>query len=648
MPALNHRLPILATILEPVQKLINVILPDFLGQQLERPEVRETIVLTLDEALVRQYPIARLIPEKARRAFLRSQLDLVLDGLLLNDEVPTAAAAGPSVAGFIITVDRDTPPVDAVTEAAAIVLGPGWRISPLPLNERTFLVSHDEVILSVPEAWDATYAFREQPTIESAEPDFLLPAPEALEAEGLEAAADAVAAGAQADGSGDCEWSIKKVNMREAWALNPPTGGSTHGESILIGHPDTGYTRHAENWHADPAQNRLLHQFGYDFWKNDADASDDMDDPIGTIPQAGMFGLPGHGTGTSSVIFSSDGPYGVDHVTGTAPRARLIPFRVAPTVVVWDQRRLADAIIRSTDRGCHVISMSMGGPPSGYLHKAVQRAVANGVIVCSAAGNYVGAWNILPIVAWPAAYEEVLAVAASNVLDKHWRHSSRGKAVDISAPGENVWHATAKKTNDGAVEWGVGPGSGTSFAVATVAGIAACWLAFHGRDKLVALYGLSQLAAVFRQVVTTHGFRCPDGWDTKRFGPGIIDAQAVLRAPLPPSEAGVVSMDLSEQSALDQIANLFDDIARPDLREALRDLVTPATTTAAESDRLEELGDELAFHFYNDPVLREKVRQRLTGQAQADAVAASADPAAEPETLLGAHGSSRLAAAVRY
>ena len=259
-------------------------------------------------------------------------------------------------------------------------------------------------------------------------------------------------------------------------------------EGILIGHPDTGYTKHVENWSNNPTQRRLLPQFGWDFWKNDADATDDLDSELGSIFSAGSIGNPGHGTGTSSIIFSDEGPRSKpQYVSGVAPRARLIPYRVAPSVVIWDRARLADAIIRATDAGCHVISISMGGLPLDYLERAVHHAVSNGVIVCCAAGNIFGANDVLHGVVWPAHYPEALAVAASNANDQPWSGSSRaGPEVDITAPGESVWHAIAKK---GKPLTEVARGDGTSFAVATTAGVAALWLAYHDRERLISLYG---------------------------------------------------------------------------------------------------------------------------------------------------------------
>lgn len=101
----------------------------------------------------------------------------------------------------------------------------------------------------------------------------------------------------------------------------------------------------------------------------------------------------------------------------------------------------------------------MGGLWSWRLHEAVRFAQKRGVIVLAAAGNCVR------FVFWPAAYSEVIAVAACNVLKQPWHGSSRGGAVDVTAPGELVWHADASNLQ-------TRQSSGTSFAVATTAGLA--------------------------------------------------------------------------------------------------------------------------------------------------------------------------------
>jgi subtilisin family serine protease len=249
----------------------------------------------------------------------------------------------------------------------------------------------------------------------------------------------------------------------------------------------------------------------------------------------------------------------------------------------------------------------MGGLPLNYLQQAVIYAVERGVIVCCAAGNVFGANDTLHAVVWPAAYSEVLAVAASNAINAPWRGSSRGPQVDISAPGESVWRAVAKK---GKPLREVTRGSGTSFAVATTAGVAALWLAYHGRDKLIDTYGKSRIAPIFRQIVVTHGCVRPAGWKTDLFGAGIIDALKVLSAPLPPPSA-TARKAVIKQAQFDQLASLFDDVPRAALRRGLAQLLK--TTEPQLPAQLNEVGDELVFHFFSDSTVRDEFRAQLTG-----------------------------------
>lgn len=129
-----------------------------------------------------------------------------------------------------------------------------------------------------------------------------------------------------------------------------------------------------------------------------------------------------------------------------------------------------------------------------------------------------------------AAYEEVVAVAACDAEKGIWRGSSRGAAVDITAPGDRVWRAVAN-TNDNLDN--VAQGSGTSFAVATVAGIAALWLAKHGRNKIIqACGGEEKIAFTFLQLLRSTATPVP-GWPAGQFGGGLVDADKLLDAPLP-------------------------------------------------------------------------------------------------------------------
>jgi hypothetical protein len=151
--------------------------------------------------------------------------------------------------------------------------------------------------------------------------------------------------------------------------------------------------------------------------------------------------------------------------------------------------------------------------------------VREGVIVMAAAGNQLRALGY--IVVWPARYRNCIAVAASNASDRGWRHSSRGRKVVVAAPGEDVWVPDLSFEHDPPVT----QSSGTSYGVAHLAGAAALWLAYHGRDRLIRRYGAASLQAAFVAAVRASA-RKPRGWDD-RFGAGILHAEALLRAKLP-------------------------------------------------------------------------------------------------------------------
>src|SRR4029077_4900923 len=96
----------------------------------------------------------------------------------------------------------------------------------------------------------------------------------------------------------------------------------------------------------------------------------------------------------------------------------------------------------------------------------------------------------------------------------------------------------------------------------------------------------------------TFGFRTIPSWNTSLFGPGIIEALQVLQAPLPAVAVPASKVRSQPQAKFDQIASLFDDVPRPQLRQSLAELLN--TPESLLPKRLDEMGAELLFHFYGD------------------------------------------------
>jgi hypothetical protein len=305
-------------------------------------------------------------------------------------------------------------------------------------------------------------------------------------------------------------WALEMIAAPQAWAFSTAKGRPVGGEGIVIAQPDTGVATHAQ-------LEGVVRFRGFNTLGDGA--ADDPTDPL----QRGFALNPGHGTATASVVVSPEGG-APDAVVGSAPKALHMPIRAIRSTWLHEEMSIARAVDVAVQGGAHVITMSLGGvvAPVSPLRRAIRRAIARDVIVLAAAGNCVD------LVVWPARFPECLAVAGVDREGRRWLGSCRGPEVDISAPAQNVLRAAVAPGG----RQSVGQGQGTSYAVALTAGVAACWLAHHGRDPLIseARARGETLHAMFRRLLCATAARAPD-WDAVNMGAGIVDARALLEAP---------------------------------------------------------------------------------------------------------------------
>ena len=176
----------------------------------------------------------------------------------------------------------------------------------------------------------------------------------------------------------------------------------------------------------------------------------------------------------------------------------------------------ADAIIYASDNGADVISMSWGSDSSSqYIQDAVDYAYETGVVLVAAAGNYDTDEEH-----YPAAYENVIAVAATDENDRRaffgcWGscyYSNYGEWIGVSAPGRNI--VSMALNNDYATY------SGTSMACPHVAGLAALIISHFPE--------YSNAMVIERIITTTDNIDSPNPGFEGLLGTGRINAYKAL------------------------------------------------------------------------------------------------------------------------
>lgn len=484
--------------------------------------------------------------------------------------------------------------------------------------------------VTVAEAWSAVHALRQHSLVADAEPAISLRLePPLAPGSTKKVVKKSAKSPKHLPGSTPPTWSLNLARVTQARSKH-----GVGGKGVRVGHPDTGYTSHSEI-----VGSRLRTQEGYDF-------VDDKNDPRDAM--TGSF--PGHGTATSSVIFS--GTVASPHVEGVAPQADLVPLRVSDSVIHFDFTRLVQALYRAREKGCHLVSMSLGGPWAGRsLERAVDALVADGMVLLAAAGNR---W---PFVVYPAKLPKVVAVAACNADEKPWKGSASGPTVDISAPGESVWRARTQRKS-GVDKFSIERSSGTSYAVATTAGICALWLERHGHAALKQAYG-GRLADVFRELLGEH-CRKLTKWDTRNYGPGLVDASALLDAALPvaaPAKVTKKSAKAALSSATTRLQHYLPGMSEAHLAR-VAGLATGALRRASSVRKLggpskvvgisgaSSLLDELEFHVATNTAVRRELLATAKVPARSK-MTTKRSGLKRPRSTLGDVASPELVAAMR-
>lgn len=276
------------------------------------------------------------------------------------------------------------------------------------------------------------------------------------------------------------QWHMSAVKAERAWDF-------TCGRGVTVAVVDTGVACYdGQGFMKGTDLRGTSCVAGYNFVGKNAFAADDQ----------------GHGTHVAGTIAQTTNN-GVG-VAGLAHCANLMPVKVLSSRGWGTSADVAEGIRFAADHGAQVINLSLGSPQrSGVIENAVKHAIKKGVVVVAAAGNNGRA------VGYPAAYDGVIAVSATDRNDNLAWFSSRGPQIAIGAPGVAVTQQTICENGKNKCEvWGVF--NGTSMASPHVAGAAA----------LLVGQGVSDPSAV-RAVLQASAK--PKG-EKNHFGAGILDA----------------------------------------------------------------------------------------------------------------------------
>jgi len=254
------------------------------------------------------------------------------------------------------------------------------------------------------------------------------------------------------------QWHLQKIQAEKAWDLQK--GDST----VIVGIVDSGV-----DWlHPDLASK---------IWINPDEIPDNGldDDNNGFVDdiRGWDFGeADNEPRNTSSALTAAHG----SHTAGIAAAATNNQIGVASIgfhckimaiKCTFDYEKDAQQNIRNgfqgikyaVDNGADIVSCSWSGPSaSQYEFDIIRYAHEHGVAVVAAAGNYNEDTQY-----YPAAYQYVFSVAATNQFDEKYGRSNFHYSVDIAAPGTNIlsiWGHTDEYVEN----------SGTSMATPLVAG----------------------------------------------------------------------------------------------------------------------------------------------------------------------------------
>lgn len=274
------------------------------------------------------------------------------------------------------------------------------------------------------------------------------------------------------------DWGLHAIMAPAAWQ-------KTKGESIKVAVLDTG---------VDPEHPDLKSRI-----KDMKDFSNSS---------TGVKDVQGHGTHVAGIIAGCDNGIGM---VGVSPKVDLYIAKVLGDKGNGSYQSIINGMEWAIEKEVDIINMSLGSsqvPPKAF-HEAIKKAYDKGIILIAATGNENSS------VAYPARYDEVLAVGAIDQEYNKASFSNYGIKNQISAPGVDILscykHGQYAKL------------SGTSMATPIITGAAALYLSYLKKNNQPKPT-VSELYKALKQATVDLGQEGKD-W---MYGAGVINLSKLL------------------------------------------------------------------------------------------------------------------------
>jgi len=307
--------------------------------------------------------------------------------------------------------------------------------------------------------------------------------------------------------------------LDNTWGVKRISAGDVHdsgnmGTGVKVAIIDTGVD------YTHPEFDSNYYKGGYDFVNRDYDPMDDN----------------GHGTHVAGTVAAKKNDVSV---VGVAPEVALYALKVLDRNGSGNYSDVIAALQWCVEKGIQVTNNSYGSSrdPGTNVKQAFDNAAAAGILHVAAAGNSGNRGGGGDNVEYPARYESVIAVAATDQNDARATFSSTGPAVELAAPGVSInstYLGGEYKTL-----------SGTSMASPHVAGVAA----------LVIASGITGTDVVRQKLQSTADDFGASGRDNM-YGYGLVNAAKAAISPTPPAYgtiAGIVTDATTENNPINGV-----------------------------------------------------------------------------------------------